>query len=411
MALSSRLLPPTWTAALAFSLGVFLACGDSDETCQLGAEGCDCTDGGGCDPGLSCLSGKCVDPGGTTAGPSTGDSDSDGSTSDGETTAGTDSGSDGTTTIEPTTDPSTTIEPTTDPSTTVEPTTDPSETDPSETDTDSSTTDPFCIPEGCKAIDLLFALDGSGSMATEINALSAAQAFASVVSLIEDINCGDIDYRIGVTDDNDGGFFTPNNWNGPNPWFDSMDMTPDEIAQAFQGAAAGVLSFFSTPTGCEHVLTSANALLTTDNTGFLRDEALLVVVLITDVDDYGAYDQQGGNMCGIGCNKAGPPVSSIYNNLVSLKGGDPAGVAAIVIAGDPSVNGGVNFCGQPGTCCGGFDCDVFHADRLWDFSAMQAGQNGFTANLCDGPQSVPSSVEAALNGSIDLACQAFEPPQ
>jgi hypothetical protein len=31
--------------------------------CTVGAEGCPCTGGGGCDPGLACLSTVCVDPG------------------------------------------------------------------------------------------------------------------------------------------------------------------------------------------------------------------------------------------------------------------------------------------------------------------------------------------------------------
>jgi hypothetical protein len=82
------------------------------------------------------------------------------------------------------------------------------------------------------------------------------------------------------------------------------------------------------------------------------------------------------------------------------------GLAAIVIAGDPNIDGGMNFCNQPGTCCGGFDCQVFHADRLWQFAGM-LGMNGYTANLCN--TSAPDAVEAALTDSIDLACMTFDP--
>jgi len=134
-------------------------------------------------------------------------------------------------------------------------------------------------------------------------------------------------------------------------------------------------------------------------------------VMVTDVDDYGAYDNENGNDCGIGCTTVGAPVNTIYDGLVGLKGGDPKGVAAIVVAGDPNVDDGVNFCGQPGTCCSGVDCLVFHADRLWAFAGMQVGSNGHAANLCGGAQTVPTAVQTALGDNIDLACQEFGPPE
>lgn len=40
------------------------ASGAPTDSCQLGTEGCSCTAGGACDPGLECRSGLCVDPGG-----------------------------------------------------------------------------------------------------------------------------------------------------------------------------------------------------------------------------------------------------------------------------------------------------------------------------------------------------------
>ena len=86
------------------------------------------------------------------------------------------------------------------------------------------------------------------------------------------------------------------------------------------------------------------------------------------------------------------------------------GVAAVVIAGDPSLNGGMNFCGQPGSCgCNGLDCGVFHADRLYQFTGMLAG-NGYAADLCKGTNSVPLAVKTALTEKIDLACMKFDPP-
>mgnify|MGYP001765652024 CR=1 FL=1 len=49
--------------ALALALALPLAaCGKGSGSCTVGSEGCDCTPGGGCDPGLDCLSGTCVNP-------------------------------------------------------------------------------------------------------------------------------------------------------------------------------------------------------------------------------------------------------------------------------------------------------------------------------------------------------------
>ena len=92
-----------------------------------------------------------------------------------------------------------------------------------------------------------------------------------------------------------------------------------------------------------------------------------------------------------------------------MKGNEPKALATVVVAGDPNIDGGLNFCNQPGTCCAGGDCIVFHADRLWSFAGLMTGSNGYAANLCGGAQNVPNAVSDALNNNIDLACQQFVP--
>lgn len=42
--------------------------GTTDTGCTIGSEGCPCTDGGGCDPGLVCDAGTCGPPAGTDTG-------------------------------------------------------------------------------------------------------------------------------------------------------------------------------------------------------------------------------------------------------------------------------------------------------------------------------------------------------
>ena len=249
---------------------------------------------------------------------------------------------------------------------------------------------------------MLFVLDSSGSMIDERQALAATDAFTSIVETLSGINGGGIEYRIGVSDDKDGGFESF----GGDPWFDSTELTVDQMAIAFNGAVGQISG--EPPLGCEHVLTSAVDLLDGDATGFVREDALLVLVLVTDVDDYGAYDQDGFCIDGLGCTTVPDPVAELTTRLVDdVKGGQMDGVAAIVVAGDPNVNAGVNFCNQPGSCgCAGGDCAIFHADRLWDFTEM-LGANGYAADLC--LTSVPEAVETALTDSIDLACMNFEP--
>ncbi len=321
---------------------------DDGGNCTIGAEGCPCTQGGACDPGLSCLSNLCVDRDGS-GGSGAGGGFSTGSGGDCQT--------------------------------------------------------------GCSKLDVLFAIDHSGSMSEEIMALSAVSAFAQVVDQLSAVNCGHIGFRIGLTDDNDRGFIVPLGWSGATPWFDSEVMDVGALADAFSQAASQLLAGPETPTGCEHVLTSATNLLKSDSTGFVRDDALLVLVLISDVDDYGAYDQVGFCPLG-GCATAPTDLGTLHSQLLTLKNGDPKALASVIVAGDPNVHAGNNFCNQPASCCGPTDCDgAFHATRLWSFAASLDGMNGYTANICNGAGNVPTAVQDAFANNIDLACKGFDPPK
>jgi hypothetical protein len=375
----------TFMAAFVAGAGVGAACGGGGGTdCPTGSNGCACTPGGGCDPGNSCIDGTCVSISSSTGGsgdggPGPGPGDDDGGPGPQPTGGATTNDGDSTGDIK---------------------------LDLLVPDVDFGD----CAKTGCRAVDMLFAIDSSLSMIEEIEALSSNSAAASIVEILEQLNCGAIDYRIGLTNDNDGGFIGA----GGMPWFDSQEMTSAEISAGFSQAAGTVLGNGGTALGCEHVLSSARALLVGDTTGFLRPEALLVLVLVTDVDDYGAYDQMGfGGPCdGFLCAEAFEPVEDILGDLVTLKGGDAAGVAAVVIAGDPGVTEGMNLCEQPASCCGvgmGECAQALHGTRLWDFAAMLPGTNGVTVDICQGAEQLPAAIETALGTDIDLACQTFEP--
>ncbi len=59
----TRLTVALWGAAITYGCAVGADNQQTDE-CVVGAEGCECTLGGACDPGLACLSEFCVDVGG-----------------------------------------------------------------------------------------------------------------------------------------------------------------------------------------------------------------------------------------------------------------------------------------------------------------------------------------------------------
>ncbi|MCH9683187.1 MAG: hypothetical protein K0V04_17260 [Deltaproteobacteria bacterium] len=369
--------------------------GEQDGSCPVGAFECPCTVGGSCDPGLVCLDNRCLavqtDTGSTPP-----------LTDDGAMTSGMTMGQTGDTTAGSLT-------------TTGADTTEGVSTGGGGPILDVGPPATGGLPaRGCQAIDVLFAVDNSGSMAEERAALAATGSFTQIVLTLEGLNGGGIDYRIGVTTADDHGFLVPPGWFDPNPWFDSQNLTPMETADAFNGAMAQVGALGDPPIGCEHVLTSGTNLLAGDATGFLRDDALLVLVLLTDVDDYGAYDQPGGNTCGLGCATPPTVLADLVDDLLLAKNGQMDALSTIVVAGDPAAAAGSNFCDQPGSCgCvevipGFFDCDVFHATRLWQFAGM-LGANGVTADLCGGPASVPTAIETALTTGIEIACESFEP--
>ena len=377
-----------WLMAMTVGVGAGWACGGTggEDDCPVGSLGCPCTLGGACDLDLECFSGTCqMVPGGTTSVGGDSGTDSAGSA----TTVGTSASTTMTTGASADSGGSS------------------SGTDGGpKLDVGGGETGPAM---GCGKIDMLFVLDSSGSMIEERQALAATNAVTGIVTTLEGLNGGGIDYRIGVTDDDDNGFHVPPGWAGANPWFDSTELDTNAMSLAVNGAVNAISG--EPAVGCEHVLTSATDLLLTDATGFVRDDALLVLLLLTDVDDYGAYDQPNGNDCGFGCNT--PPkytVPEIQSHLVDdVKAGLDGAVAAIVLAGDPNVAAGMNLCNQPGSCgCNGVDCAIFHGTKLWAFAEL-LGDNGYHGDLCLVGNSVPMAVQTALTENIDTACQNFEP--
>ncbi|MCA9691715.1 MAG: hypothetical protein R3A51_17015 [Nannocystaceae bacterium] len=389
-------------AGLMFAVTVGLGCGDSarDSDTDTGAQPTSATN--------TTL---------TSGGPTSDGGSDTGSGSD-DTTAGSDSGSDTGTTDISTSDPS---DPTTgsssDPFTTTQ--------DPS--DSDSSTTGFGCggNKPGCGKVDFLFVIDNSGSMGdNQDNLIASFPGFINTIAQTLDND----DYHIMVvdTDASNPEAALCANWCAKDPmpmWcFPVIDYPctalPSECDEQigagvvypvggdasnmmcdFDGGNRYIISSeqnlaasFSCAAkvgddgdGSERPAESMVAALSFDlnkpgacNEGFLRDDALLVITIITDEPD---------------THSAGIP-DGWFANVVAAKKGDETRVVVLGLITDVD---------QPNPVC---SLEHAPAPKLRYFT--EKFTYGTTASVCE-PDYSPFFQEAV--SVIDTACCEFEPPQ
>jgi hypothetical protein len=137
------------------------------------------------------------------------------------------------------------------------------------------------------------------------------------------------------------------------------------------------------------------------NAGFVRDDALLAVVVLTDEDDCSVTGERftidsevpsSGAACVPGRPVELVDVSATLASLDTLKG-DPGRWAMAVIAGP-----------GPGTCSSPFG-DAQPAARLLDLVARKQPNASFSS-LCEGD--LTGALADAL-ATFDQACRAFPP--
>lgn len=139
-----------------------------------------------------------------------------------------------------------------------------------------------------KAIDILLVVDNSGSMANYQTKLG--QNFSAFISWFVE---GNVDYQIAVTttdDGNDSAIPNPARGRFVGPIIDAS-MDPTSADSLFRSEVAVGTS--GSPMECglkaAHLaLTDAN-LLATDNAGFLRDDADLSIVFVSDEEDSSSW--------------------------------------------------------------------------------------------------------------------------
>lgn len=186
---------------------------------------------------------------------------------------------------------------------------------------------------GCKLVDLVFSVDNSSSMSEEKDAM-ANDVFPAFATALLGVGNGLDDYRIGVLDACPlpaayltSGVSGPCNFASGQVWMDSSD--PDLVAEfACVGDIDSSASQCSGDNDDEQPASAAAASLeppasTGANAGFLRDDALLVVVAITDEDEQPVPSASA---------------QEVHDRLVAIKG-DVKKMVFLGIGGASSCNG------------------------------------------------------------------------
>lgn len=254
--------------------------------------------------------------------------------------------------------------------------------------------------DGCKKVDVVFAIDNSGSMSEEHDALRGP-VFDSFPQQLLDINNGIEDFRLGVIDacpkpawfHNWGAGGACNFSTGTN----FMSSTSPNLAAEFSCVTAfSSQGYENMPDQCiddgalqdddeQPSLTAAEAVsaanLSGMNPDFIRDDAILFIVAMTDEDE---------EFADVGS------AQEIYNRIVAAKGGDVTNVVYLGVAGNAICNGPY-----------GSALDAVNAKAVANLFAA-AGQ-GLFWDLCQGD--LETAFQTAISTLVDDTCQGFTPPE
>ncbi len=262
------------------------------------------------------------------------------------------------------------------------------------------------MEEGCTKVDFLFIIDNSGSMNDEqANLINSFPGFITgIQSSLEQVD----EYQVGVvtTDANSqntavpgcnvlgglvtrtGGSFSSNQVCGPYAAGNNYMTEIDDLGQTFACAA----QVGTAGSGIERPMDALVSVVNKVhggpgqcNEGFLRDDALLVVVIITDEWDGPNDPEIPGS--------SGTP-QDWYDAVIAAKLGIPENAVALAL---------INWAESP-TCPP--SSAPFDGVHIRDFVNL-FGDNGFLGGVCE-PDYGPTFAEAV--GVIEGACNNFQPP-
>ncbi|MBL4635467.1 MAG: hypothetical protein JKY56_16520, partial [Kofleriaceae bacterium] len=244
----------------------------------------------------------------------------------------------------------------------------------------------------CTKMDLLFIIDDSESMREEQENLSAN--LPGFIDILDNFNAGALDYRVGITTTGmNFALFTPplqsTNLMGDNGelrqecgmtkrWIERED--PDAKTQFSCVANVGLdgppleMPLFATQLALRDRVKDGT------NEGFLRDDALLGVIIISDEDDCSRTDRNFSHLAfdkiANNCQHFDPeyvPPESTVQFLDELKG-ERGRWAAAVVAGESD--------------CSSTFGDALQANKLQEFVSL-AGDNAVFSSICSGDLASP----------------------
>ena len=256
--------------------------------------------------------------------------------------------------------------------------------------------------EACKHLDIVIAVDPSGSMSEEKMAL-ASEVFGGpngFANALIDISEGLEDYRVGTIDacPNPAIMHTQGvggqcNFESGERWIVGTPVrAPADVISEFECVGdiwEGDIACDRGDDSDEQPALSLLASLTppyieNENAGFLREDALLVVIGITDEDEELAGTGGGPNT-----------VAGLYDGLTAIKGG----VNNMVFVG---IGGGA-----PSGCDPGAYGSALYAEKLHQLTNRFIDEErGVWWDLCQG--NLGDGLAAALE-VIETACDEFDP--
>jgi hypothetical protein len=251
---------------------------------------------------------------------------------------------------------------------------------------------------GCRKVDVIIATDYSSSLVEEQAAL-AGPVIESFPAQLLAINDGIEDFQLAVIDGcpkpayfHDTGSSGACEFStGTNYMISSSSALTTEFACVTDFISTG---YMSQEDMCldqgdfqdddeQAGLAAAEAVsgeaVTGANAGFLRDDALLFVVTLTDEDEQ-VVDVES--------------TQEIYDRIVAAKGGDVSKVVYLGIAG--------------GSECDGPFGEAFNAVQVQSLAALFGAQGqGMFWDLCMGE--LPTAFQTAIEDLVDGACREFSP--
>lgn len=239
------------------------------------------------------------------------------------------------------------------------------------------TTDTF-FQAPSNAVDILWVIDSSVSMLDEQESVAngAEQFLANLESSGMDFHLGVTNMDMDLDNENAGVLL------GTPPV-----LTPElaNYADAFRSAVRIGTEGSDKERGLEAAIRAVSApLADTRNDGFLRDDASLSIIFLTDEDDCSDFGALGSDATGEMCYDAGAPlvpVADLVRNLQAIKGEEQVTVSGIV---GPEIM---------------LDCDNTVPGHRY-FTAIEL-LSGYTADICeDDYASIMDSLGLVASGIV-----------